>query len=181
MKNTIWTLEYDGCDDGSTVVGVFTTKEKAKLFNKTFALNCDIHEYELNPHSEDIESGMIPWIFNLDVDGKVSQIEKSLCFKESIEPKINDKFYFFCNIVASTKSDAIKIANQKRMELLKNGNWKNPILEYIDSMEKYYLWRSEKSNLGSSGSGTAPFFKEVNDLREYFNKLSVYVDNLISQ
>jgi len=109
---------------------VFDKKELAEKFIGLFENSFDefrIEEYVLNPYEKETNGGYNPFFLRMNKDGDCYEIKKS----EYVSDFKNEKMVFgFCmhgdlyiSVFAKDEKHAIKIANEKRIELIANNKW----------------------------------------------------------
>jgi len=118
-----------GTYSGYSIDALFESKDLAEAYMKTFPLNHDVYneleEFTLNPYLQQLRKGYSPFEVRMDKDGNVTDtsiVEYSFQYKY-----IND-IHFDNNILrmyilASDEKHAIKIVNEKRLQLIAENNW----------------------------------------------------------
>jgi len=125
MKNIIYVVT-SGEYSAYGIEAVFDSKDLAKKFIDAFGNNYEefmIEEYELNPHSKQLKSGRKPFVVTMGKNGDcydVHQTTHSYEFSEEDEMVGN---YMYCYMFAKDEKHAIKIANEKRTQLIVMDNW----------------------------------------------------------
>jgi hypothetical protein len=130
MKS-IWVIEQGSYSD-YRVVGVFSSRENAR---KTLALleherdTPSIAEWPLDPMMDEVNSGLVPYTVNMDIDGntKYSGKADSECMTHGLHAtnaplRSDDGVYG--TVWATDEKHAIKIANEFRTGQLIAGNLK---------------------------------------------------------
>lgn len=118
-------LVTEGCYSDYRICGAFSTEAKAK---EAMALlfNGDVEEFELDPVSPH-PPGMTFWFVEMLRDGTVStahQQSVSLTDKASEydAPLLKGESWRL-NMWAKDKDHAVKIANERRIQMLASGDW----------------------------------------------------------
>jgi len=128
---TVWSLGFDG-DEGWVSQYIFSSKNKARKFNKLFEENYELLEFEIDPYEKEMKENLFPYKFILKMDGSIPsycEMQKSTYFENAVSPRLETGgcIVFDCNIVAKTKDEALDIGKSEMIKLLKNGNWVSPI------------------------------------------------------
>jgi len=118
------------------VVAIFTTEELAKDFMTTVTDTTynDIEEYALNPKSADlVRRGYSVWAVLMTQDGTVVRTHNGV---NSYDVTDSEGFYWWRGprgepvlrsvAWAKTEKQAIKIANDRRTQLIASGRWGEP-------------------------------------------------------
>lgn len=113
-----------------SINAVFDSKELAESYVSSFkdhALNgiC-IEEHKLNPFKEQIEKGLKAYFIRIDRKGQTESIyhQSSCSLFESSEYKITyDKKFMNVHCFAKDEEHAVKIANERRIVMISNGEW----------------------------------------------------------
>lgn len=116
---------------------VFDDKELAEKFVKLHGSNYDIEEYECNKHKDMLLKNMFPHYVQMQENGDVIQCG---CYDfDDFKVKINFKEYYKTPLqkimvvlcYARDKEHAIKIASEKRMQVIALNRWgiDNPLNE----------------------------------------------------
>lgn len=126
------------------IVGVFSTRENAEYACQHLRDGGQVVEWELDPHIDDLHAGYVPFLVQMLKDGTVERTEQkereSFTFSnEDIfgvkgiwrrteapayrgDPNVQD--CLLLHIWAKDLQHAIKICNEKRAQLIANGDWK---------------------------------------------------------
>jgi len=107
------------------ISGVFDDKELAQKFVDTFSreyYDMGIEEWELNPYRIELGKNYKPYSLTMDKDGNSFDIEvnASAYIGETLWRR-DGKMVFGC--LAKDQKHAIKIANEKRTQLIANNKW----------------------------------------------------------
>ena len=108
------------------ICAVFSEKELAQKYIDSFERpewdSYFIEEYDLNPYAKEIKKGYLPYFVKMSKNGdcmssyKTDDMEYADCVLDSN----NMRFSVF----AKDEKHAIKIANEKRIQLIVNDVWK---------------------------------------------------------
>jgi hypothetical protein len=116
------------------ICNLFSTKELAQLFIDSFTNeDCSafrIHSYKLDNLAHELQQGYRPFSLKMTKEGEVYDIEDEydvsdcdfINDKQNIE-FINDELWM--SVYAKDIEHAIKIVNEKRLELIGLNYWKN--------------------------------------------------------
>lgn len=108
---------------------VFTEKKYAEEYVKIFNIlnsydELRIEEYEANPHQEEIKKGRYPFWVQMSKDGEKLSVKISdIHGKDKRISYTYDKSHINIYCYAEDKLHAIKIANEKRIELIAMDLW----------------------------------------------------------
>ena len=110
---------------------IFDTKELAQAFINSFNDKYndfnDIEEYGLNPSELDLKANRKAFNLVMDKDGNLQRIEHSYSaysHKYGLEISFtNKKDFMNVNCFADDEKHAVKIANEKRTEILALNRW----------------------------------------------------------
>ena len=112
------------------VEGIFSTKEKAKDLKKVVDGNNPIKEYELD---KPIYGWMFAVRIEMDIEGNTTH---SSYLKQRVNMRF-DKYFYNGYLHIDIKSDslerAIKVVNEKRIQILANNEWGND-----KALDKYF-------------------------------------------
>lgn len=104
-------------------VAIFDNRENAEAFREAF--KCDaIEEHQLNPCVAEVAAGLRPFSITMQRSGSVYVYETS-----DVTPELPEPLKLYANgrlngiVMARDSKHAIEIANHKRMELIKAGEW----------------------------------------------------------
>lgn len=121
------------------IVGIYDDKELAEerlpLYDAKYRY-ADIKEYELNPQV-DHPKGLLPYSVKMDIEGNAKAERESIaCFSgREWEPYGDNKSVSF-EMWAKDEAHAIKIANERRVQLIANNQWMTDFNEW----RKLYLF-----------------------------------------
>ncbi len=111
------------------VEAVFDDKALAQKFIDSFKKGgwneMGIEEFELNPHNQKLKKDYIPYFLRMDKVGKAYGIDvadSSYGF-ENEDPGFDIKGDMFLHVFAKDETHAIKIANEKRAQLIAMNKW----------------------------------------------------------
>ena len=113
-----------------SVVAVFTEKKLAEKyidsFKKSQYSEFRIEVYTLNPHEEQLKKDYKPYIVRMAKNGYVIQIDilESHYNLDNPNIKFDVNNYMVLYLFAKDKKHAIKIANEKRGQLIALNRWK---------------------------------------------------------
>jgi hypothetical protein len=177
--NSIWTIGFES-EEGQVIKYAFSSKKKAQKFKKLYAKDYDIDEINLDPYDKEIEEGLIPFKFSIDMYGNLqsTQFESTDRFDDIIESYLgwdiaDPLLEFDCNIVAKTQDEAIGKAKEKIMSILKSDKWSAPIDREIKVRE------SMKDQKGQCWYCTW-FEGDLEQAIEYKKNLAIKINELIS-
>lgn len=133
MSPTVYVVTTGSYSDYG-IRGMFSTKEKAQAFIEATHhgdVN-DIEKYRLDANSEDIQRGLSPWRVLMAKDGTVrraglasydfdSGCEWWCSFPRSPESVVE----LSCTCWAKDEQHAIKIANEKRAQIIAMNLWRD--------------------------------------------------------
>jgi len=139
MKKVYVVTSGDNEDYG--IEAIFSTREKADEFMKTFPYEYnDIVEYCIDTNAVDkVRQGYFLYRIDIDINGEVETIMllgrepynlrniNSSIWKRSAVPfykKRNIKDILVCRCWAKSEDHAIKIANEKRAQMIESGEFK---------------------------------------------------------
>lgn len=130
------------CYSDYKVVGIFTTREKAEEFMKIVPSSeyNKIEEFELDATTSInmVKRGYVIWLVSMRINGDVLKIEKSWypiigdinevpsydIYKASPYYHRHKEDHLFAKVWAKTEKAAIKIVNDKRVQMIANNEWK---------------------------------------------------------
>lgn len=145
MEKQIIYIVTSGSYSDYGINAVFSTKELAQkyidAFEKQSFEGFDIEEWELNPFATDLSKGRKPFNILMDIDGNVEKIESKpsyFFFNERIS-YINAHQAYWNNekdllqiaIFANDETHAVKIANEKRTQIIALNRWKDKELSNL--------------------------------------------------
>lgn len=124
-KNNILYVCTSGIYSEYGIDAIFDDKELAENYKNSFSKNIDIEEWDLNPHKDDLKNKRIPFFIRMTKDGKVEDIKsKDIYFNSVMEITFSvgrDSMVLY--IFADNEEHAIKIANEKRFQILALDRW----------------------------------------------------------
>ena len=114
------------------VCAVFTDEELAKKYIDSFQGNSyeefRIENYQLNPFSFELKNDYKPFFLRMKRDGECTEIyvkDSSYGFEdEDIDIGFDIHKNMYISIFAKDETHAIKIANEKRVQLIAQNRWK---------------------------------------------------------
>ena len=141
--NTIWVIEKGSYSD-YRVVGVYSTKEGAELVcarinGEENHEPATVAEWPLDPGVEAINQGLAPFIVWMLRDGTTEKCvqddndfeytlnDKLTIWRQSEAPAYRGKNVQDClngRVFAKDSAHAIKIVNERRVQMIANGEWK---------------------------------------------------------
>lgn len=138
---TVWVIEQGGYSD-YRVIGVFTSKENAELVMAAIDSKWDepsIAEWPLDPAVNELQSGRARWFVLMKKNGDVEEARKdelsswdlvddASIWERSTAPAYQgtDKAVDVLQVRVWAKDEkhAIKIANERRTQMISSGEWK---------------------------------------------------------
>ena len=131
MNKTVFVVEK-GCYSDYHVVGIYEKLENAERIAKLVSDIDDLAtvvEWTLNPMIEELNIGMEPYYISISEGGLVKQL-----YKESWDTTYDLSLRFFSDdntiggvVWAKDEQGAIKIANDFRIQMIAEGELRNPI------------------------------------------------------
>lgn len=116
--------DYDG------ICGIFNSEELAQAFIDGFEKRryeeFSIEEHKLNPYKNEITKGFFAFFVKIQKDGVCVEVYKSdsaYGFNGGIDYDFDINNEMFCHVFAKDDKHAIKIANEKRTELIALNKW----------------------------------------------------------
>jgi len=114
------------------VSAVFNEKELAEKYINSFKVDgfvdFRIEEYNLNPFSKELKKGYNPYFLRMKKNGECIEIyikDSDYCFEDGeIKIKFDIEKNIYFNVFAKNENHAIKIANEKRLQLIVLNRWK---------------------------------------------------------
>ena len=128
----------DGDYSDYMIHGVFSTLEKAEIFKKYSKLDY-IEVYELDDMQGIELNGYFKYDVYMDVDGN-SEIElpdQRESIDRDIKPYGDGKRMVF-EVKAKNEKHAVKIANEKRVQLIANGEWETDFSAWLRKRKVKY-------------------------------------------
>lgn len=112
---------------GYHIKAVFDEKELAEKYIKMLGGDPDdirIEEYPINPNKHELTNGYKPFFLKMTRDGKAFEVNKDLeyyfnCGNIEIDFQGNMRISMF----AKDEKHAIKIANEKRLQVIAGNHW----------------------------------------------------------
>ena len=114
----------DGWYSDYHICGIYSTPEKAEEAKRVFNAG-DIDELELDK-VPDHPPGLVLWVFHMDRQGNskdVSRIGAGDCENETWNPGLHGKEHVRFSIWARDEKHAVKVANERRIQLLASNEW----------------------------------------------------------
>lgn len=103
------------------IVGLFTTKELAEAFMEKFNIDGTVEEYELDVLDQYTKMEELAFKVLMKKDGTVEHVNITDDVNDAINTFVgNNKFRLWCTCFAKDKEHAIKITNEKRLQLIAN-------------------------------------------------------------
>jgi len=130
-----------GCYSDYTIVTVFLNKKKAELFAKYFK-DMEIETFDIYDKTKIDELKQCLklkrdiYVVRMDIDGKTDLVMKEnwdfIWFERAIEKKTEifkavDGYYMITYMLAKDEKHAVKIANERRVQLIANNEWNKKI------------------------------------------------------
>ena len=113
------------------VCAVFTEKALAQKYIDSFAkayYEFRIENYKLNPFSKELKSDYKPYFLRMKKDGTCTEIhikDSSYGFEtEGLDIGFDIHKDMYLSVFAKDEKHAIKIANEKRVQLIAENRWK---------------------------------------------------------
>ncbi len=137
MGKSVWVIEHGQYSDYS-VIGVYTTKEKAQLvcdtINKDIIYDeATIAEWPLDPAADELANGMSRYYVSMRWDGTTDEVTRGEVHYYDLDDetrayqrfdhkdrKVLGKTF---TMWARDEKHAIKIANERRTRLISEGGW----------------------------------------------------------
>lgn len=123
MKNKIIYVVNSGSYSDYRVDGLFETKELAEEYMKSYPKSYDdynsIKEYELNPESVKIQEGLFKYTGWMKKNGDSKYIARDPDSDEGFIISRGKDNFRFC-VYAQNENHAVKIANEKRVQMIAN-------------------------------------------------------------
>lgn len=119
----VWALEEGNYSDYH-VIGVFSSEQNADRMQSI--IGGDVAEWDLDPEMDKINAGLRPYWVRMDRAGNVeeAQTKQSIELYHGGQGSILPDGRFLCDMWASDKDHAIKIANEKRAHAIASGRYK---------------------------------------------------------
>lgn len=133
MGKTIYVVTTGSYSDYQ-IKGMFSTKKKAQAFIDAVVLSeaNSIEQYTLDAYSDEVERGLSPWRVLMGKDGavrRVSSTEYDLdigCELACYFPRTPDSVTELqCTCWAKDEQHAVKIANEKRAQIIAMNLWRD--------------------------------------------------------
>jgi hypothetical protein len=126
-------LVSEGSYSDYHICGVFSTEEKARAAMELLA-DGDMEEFELDPVSPH-PPGMKYWSVQMHADGNVASLRQD---SVSIDSPVNNReapygkeAYWYFGVWARDREHAVKIANERRIQMLASGEWNTTWEEWV--------------------------------------------------
>lgn len=122
MTSIVWVVEKGAYSD-YRVVGVFSTEANAQAV--AGKLGGSVSEWPLNPGIEKLYQGLTPWWVYITRKGRVlgCEIHSDLHPPRQPDSYVNGAGHLYINMWATDRNHAIKIANEKRLQILALNQW----------------------------------------------------------
>jgi len=111
---------------------IFDSKGLAEKYISAFDQNCydqmEIEEWELNPNENEVKNGRKAFCVRMDKQGNTKEVEWRDSTFGLRNTSLNISFTYNkelmnCYCFANDEKHAVKIANEKRVQLLANDSW----------------------------------------------------------
>jgi hypothetical protein len=108
--------------------GVFDDRELAEAFAERSQRydSARIEEWDLNPFTEELREGLVPYFVSLKRNGDVGRIWVDNPPASEITPSMGltcDRTEAFTTCFARDEAHAVKIANERRAQFIASGGW----------------------------------------------------------
>lgn len=131
MAKTIYAVT-SGSYSSYRVVALFSTREKAEDYKATVLkdeYDSGIEEYQLDPDTTDLlRRGYSVWRVTMLRDGSTERVDRSDNGSYDVQDapsfRIWDRTVLAASVWAKSEKAAVKIANEKRAQMIANGEWK---------------------------------------------------------
>ena len=108
------------------ICGVFNLENLAQKFIDSFGERntMNIEEYTLNPYSIEISKDYKPFFIKMTSEGECTQVNIENNFN-SLDTcyGFDNKKQLYCSVFAKDEKHAIKIVNEKRIQILAANTW----------------------------------------------------------
>lgn len=138
--NKVYLLKHNDYVATDDTVGVYTDRETIDTYLRDHAqdpANYTIIERPLNPLREEIKQGFLEWTICLYLDGTMHRLPNSelidhttlyhypgdYCEPQRMFVDYRGERIMYLVVYAGNEQDAIKIAQEKRLELIESGKW----------------------------------------------------------
>ena len=125
-------LVTDGCYSDYRVLCVCSTRELAEEAKKLYMADNDIEEYVLDGLPEH-PPGMLFYSVRMNAQGDTEIVERSAASDESWNPSSSG--YVAFRVWAYDDQHAVKIANERRAQLIANNEWTTNWEEWKEKYE----------------------------------------------
>lgn len=108
------------------IQAVFSEKEIAEKYVKLFKKDSDfrVEEHDLNPDKEGISNGYNPFYVIMTREGECVSVNKDLsCYFDHGSINVGWDGNLEVSLFAKDKKHAIKIANEKRLQVIAGNHW----------------------------------------------------------
>ena len=125
----VWVIEQGEYSD-YRVVGVYTSREKAELVAKalrpTWGDKPTVTQWPLNPALEQVNTGLGQFNVTIKRDGTVQFVGVHDFSGMPMEDdfQLGRGGYLTAKVWARDKKHAVKIVNERRAQMIANGEWK---------------------------------------------------------
>jgi len=130
QSKSIWIIEQGEYSDYH-VVGIFSTKENAEkafhIIDSSSYASPKIVEYKLDPGVEELNQGLTLYNVLMEANGDTVHVEKFLVYDFDDIPEISILITtkrILAMIFATSKTHAVKIVNERRIQMIANGELK---------------------------------------------------------
>ena len=107
------------------ICGVFDLENLAQKFIDSFGEknNMNIEEYSLNPYSIEMSKDYKPFFIRMTSAGECTQAKSGIDFNSDTCYGFDNKNQLYCSVFAKDEKHAIKIVNEKRIQILAANTW----------------------------------------------------------
>lgn len=129
QSKSIWVIEQGEYSDYH-VVGIFSSKENAEKVLSIIEPSYDppkIVEYKLDPGVEELNQGLTPYSVLMEANGDTVHVEKYLVYDFNSTPKfsiLRTIKRILAIVFATSETHAVKIVNERRIQMIANGELK---------------------------------------------------------
>ncbi len=125
-------LVTEGCYSDYRVLGVYSTKENADYAHVLYASDNKIEEYDLDYFGDDPRDGLLPYAVEMKKTGDVAEVIRwgvhEVPSSKWVPLMYSDAVRFF--VRARDDEHAVKIANERRAELIASESWTTNYAEW---------------------------------------------------
>lgn len=127
MGKTIYVVTAGVYSDYS-IYGVYDDQEVAQKISDAISADwaeARVEEYELNEYADKVKQGLSMYAVQMDVDGNALSIEKLAYTDETFvnEARREGATVLFARVYAKSEEHAIKIVNERRLQLIASNQW----------------------------------------------------------